>query len=178
MKSKLSLILFVIFCFFFASTLQAATISRSLSIGMTNEDVRNLQKTLNMRPDTQVSTSGIGSKDQESTYFGILTKNAVIKFQNKYNADILIPAGLSQGNGYVGPLTLKKLNTLIPSSSQNQQIVAPVPLPLIKPTPSLPQVSPQLYSISEINTAPGRTITLTGKGFTPQNNTIYIRRNQ
>lgn len=40
------------------------------------------------------------------------TRSAVSAFQEKYNADILAPAGLLAPTGIAGPLTLKKLNDL------------------------------------------------------------------
>ena len=45
--------------------------------------------------------------------FGNLTKSAVIRFQEKYKNEILIPAGISQGTGFVGPLTRNKINNLL-----------------------------------------------------------------
>lgn len=47
--------------------------------------------------------------------FGSLTQWAVIKFQEKYASDILTPLGLSNGTGYVGAQTLKKINQLLSS---------------------------------------------------------------
>ena len=42
--------------------------------------------------------------------FGGLTRKAVIALQEKYRAEILTPAGLSSGTGYVGTLTNRFLN--------------------------------------------------------------------
>jgi len=42
-----------------------------------------------------------------------MTKSAVIKFQEKYASEILIPIGLSQGTGYVGSITRQKINQLL-----------------------------------------------------------------
>lgn len=80
------------------------TFNTNLTIGSTGVDVMNLQKVLNMSADTQVASTGTGSAGKESTYFGTLTKNAVIKFQNKY--------GISPAAGYVGPITRAKLNSM------------------------------------------------------------------
>jgi len=45
--------------------------------------------------------------------FLTLTKEAVIRFQEKYRQDILEPLGLEHGTGYVGPKTREKINQLI-----------------------------------------------------------------
>ncbi len=59
------------------------------------------------------------AKDQEiypdgtiSGIFGNLTKEAVIKFQEKYAKEILEPQGLSKGTGKVAGATRQKLNAL------------------------------------------------------------------
>lgn len=86
--------------------------SRNLTIGSRGEDVKQLQVTLNKDPRTRIAVSGPGSPGSESDYFGNLTKDAVIKFQELYKDEILIPNGLSFGSGFVGPSTIAKLNTL------------------------------------------------------------------
>jgi peptide/nickel transport system substrate-binding protein len=45
-----------------------------------------------------------------SGYFGDQTKNAVIKFQEKYKEEILLPQGLKNGTGLVSKTTREKLN--------------------------------------------------------------------
>ncbi|MFT7644973.1 MAG: hypothetical protein ACI9BF_000642 [Candidatus Paceibacteria bacterium] len=87
----------------------AFTFTRSLTLGAVGEDVRQLQKILNAE-DFTVSASGAGSPGNETTYFGNRTKQALIKYQNFYRADILTPVNLTTGTGYFGPSTITFIN--------------------------------------------------------------------
>ena len=97
------------------------TFTSNLAKGKTSAEVMQIQKFLNQWADTTVSTSGAGSKGNETSYFGAATKSAVIKFQNKYAADILTPNGLSAGNGNWYASTRAKANaiaaTCVPGST-------------------------------------------------------------
>ena len=79
--------------------------TRNLAGGMSGDDVKELQKIL--ASDPVIYPEGL-----VSGYFGPLTQKAVIRFQEKYAADILLPIGIAQGTGLVGPMTVKKLNAI------------------------------------------------------------------
>lgn len=95
--------------------------NKNLKIGDRNEDVRNLQKILNKNSATEVSAYGSGSSGDETDFFGALTKNAIIKFQELYGLDILVPLGLKKGTGFVGIATRLKLNSLIGENALGNQ---------------------------------------------------------
>ena len=77
-----------------------------------NAQVKSLQRILNQDQDTRVVNSGPGSPGNETNFFGLRTKSAVVRFQEKYAGEILAPAGINRGNGYVGFFTRAKLNAL------------------------------------------------------------------
>lgn len=78
--------------------------TKDLYLGLNNQEVLNLQKKLNQSADTKIASSGPGSKGQETSYFGPLTKQSVIQFQIKNN---IFPA-----SGFVGSLTRAVLNNV------------------------------------------------------------------
>jgi peptidoglycan hydrolase-like protein with peptidoglycan-binding domain len=82
--------------------------NNNLSIGMTGSEVTALQTALNydgyIAPgDSSLATNGI---------FDERTASAVVWFQEKNRSEILDPAGLGNGTGYVGKATRAKLNSL------------------------------------------------------------------
>lgn len=79
------------------------TFKINLTFRNKSQDVSKLQECLAGFPD--IYPSGV-----VNGYFGEETKAAVIKFQEKYKQDILIPNGLTQGNGEVKGSTREKLN--------------------------------------------------------------------
>lgn len=72
------------------------TFTKNLKLGMRDEQVKKLQQFLNSN-GYPISKSGIGSLGKETTYFGIATRNALIKYQL---ANKIKPAV-----GYFGPVT-------------------------------------------------------------------------
>ncbi len=77
----------------------------NMTVGSSGQSVKCLQAVLNQSADTQVAASGAGSPGSETTYFGNLTKTAVVKYQTK--------KAISPAAGYVGPLTRASLNTAL-----------------------------------------------------------------
>ena len=85
----------------------------NLKDGQTGDEVRYLQIFLKAQ-GPEIYPEGI-----VSGRFGPLTKAAVIRFQEKYSEDVLVPYGLSQGNGFVGRATREKMNELLSEQKIN-----------------------------------------------------------
>ncbi len=83
-------------------------LEEDLYFGMTNSsEVKRLQKFLKKQGE-EIYPEGLITGN-----FYQMTENAVIRFQEKYSKEILDPLNLSQGTGYVGSYTRKKINSLI-----------------------------------------------------------------
>ena len=85
-------------------SVSAGALSRTLRRGMSGDDVKLLQNVL--------AADGVFT-DQATGFFGKLTEAAVIRFQEKYAAELLRPVSLSRGTGIVGPGTRKKINDIL-----------------------------------------------------------------
>lgn len=114
-RTILWIILFTVPAFVFSAT---GDFSRTLSLGMRGDDVRALQKALNMDTETRVASIGLGSLGFETDYFGAATKRALVKFQEKYRAEVLVPAGLTAGTGVFGEKTRDKISKLMQQVDQ------------------------------------------------------------
>ena len=160
----------------------ADTFSRTLRLGSSGTDVLSLQKILNASTVTQIANAGPGSPGNETSYFGAATQKAVIAFQSEYAADILVPNGLTQGTGIVGPSTIKKLESLsatavtppssaaviVPTQQQPSNTTVPGDT-----TASAPVPAPTITSISQTTFGNGDTILIHGTHFTA-NNTVLV----
>lgn len=86
-------------------------IDRVLRNGSVGEDVRSLQQFLNCAGFT-LDVAGAGSPGNETTVFSVKTYNALVKFQDHYASEILIPLGLMKGTGIFGESTKKKVASM------------------------------------------------------------------
>ena len=82
-------------------------LTQAMKMGMKSDNVRCLQEFLKNQ-GTEIYPEGL-----VTGYFGNLTKLAVIRFQEKYASEVLVPFGISNGTGYVGSKTLQKINQLL-----------------------------------------------------------------
>ncbi|MCG2690338.1 ABC transporter substrate-binding protein, partial [Candidatus Parcubacteria bacterium] len=81
------------------------TFTKSLTLKSEGQEVSKLQECLAKFPD-------VYPEGTVSGYFGSQTRAAVLKFQEKYKAEILTPAGLIKATGDVKQMTREKLNKI------------------------------------------------------------------
>lgn len=164
----------------------------NMTIGSRGSDVLALQKLLNVDPLTRVALTGVGSKGNETDYFGNLTKVAVIRFQEKYRDSVLTPVGLFSGTGFVGPSTLAELNRLgstvssvISSSNtienntdtivENNLIPEDVQASTVTSGATETVSDSFMLGLHDSYEGPtGTELNIQGFGFSPQNNTVYF----
>lgn len=77
--------------------------TRRLQGGSEGKEVKKLQQCLSKFPE-------IYPEGKVTSYLGDLTKEAVIRFQEKHKEEILDPWGFTSGTGVVGETTREKLN--------------------------------------------------------------------
>ncbi len=134
----LLVVVFVVFVFSPTFTFASANIfTHTLYVGMRGEDVRELQKFLNTDVETRIADSGAGSAGNETDYFGPVTKRALIKFQEKYSAEILVPVALSSGTGILGAKTRDKINILLKIADIPKQEQMSVGFPVLLKIPKI-----------------------------------------
>lgn len=94
-----------------SSTKEIVIFTKNLRLGDIDEEVKLLQKFLNSQGFILTQT-GAGSPSNETNKFGLLTKQALIKYQETHKEEILVPIGLSKGTGYFGKMTRDYINKL------------------------------------------------------------------
>lgn len=114
----------------------SSVLTENLTVGSYGPQVKALQELLNKDPNTQIASEGVGSPGNETLYFGALTQNAVMRFQQKYASDVLAPVDLTAPNGFVGFYTRKKINNLCTANcvADSTPIVAPTTVSVTPPT--------------------------------------------
>jgi len=141
----------------------APTLTRTLKLNMEGEDVKALQIYLNTHGYI-IATTGNGSPGNESIFFGLKTKTAVIKFQ--------IANGLTP-DGAVGPKTKEFINQLstVPTSP-----VTPTPTPTPTPTTRTLKLNMEGEDVKALQiylNTHGYIIATTGNG-SPGNESIFF----
>ena len=89
-----------------------ALFTAPLKKGDRSDEVRRLQQFLNTHGFV-LTTDGPGSPGQETNLFGLLTEDAVKRFQATYANEILVPLNLTTPTGYWGQSSIKQANALL-----------------------------------------------------------------
>lgn len=100
-----------------ATLTTSCSFTRDLTMGSKGDDVKCLQQYLN-NAGYAIASSGAGSKGNESTYFGTLTKNALAKWQA---ANSVSPAV-----GYFGPISRTKYTAVAGTTTGGTNTGTPV----------------------------------------------------
>ena len=114
-----------------STTAWCYTFNNNLSIGMTSNEVTELQTAL-QKDGESVTVNGT---------FDDQTAAAVTTFQEKYQSTILAPYGLNNGTGYAGKGTRAELNSLF-GCSGSDPVTPPIVVNPIVPTPTMPVACP------------------------------------
>ncbi|MEX0672795.1 MAG: peptidoglycan-binding protein [Candidatus Paceibacterota bacterium] len=162
-------------------------ITSNLSPGDREPQVRTLQQALNNVPGIQIAASGAGSPGNETDFFGSLTTQAVIAFQEKYRSEVLDPWNLAHGTGFVGQTTRQKLNEFVGGGSTPKQTSeANIELNTSEEDPkesNAPAVTglwnePKITRIEPAKGTNGDKITLYGHNFNTRRNTVMTNHTQ
>ena len=87
-----------------SSPVTSFVFTRNLYFGITGNDVKELQRFL-ISQNSGTAARKLATHGT-TTYFGVLTQNALIEFQRK--------AGIKPAIGYFGPITRKYIGNLTP----------------------------------------------------------------
>ncbi len=120
------------------------TFDENMRQGDRGTDVQYLQVALNHLGFT-VTDSGPGSPGNETEYFGSLTGAAVIKFQEAYTDEILVPLRLTSGTGNFYTYTRTQMNAFI----MEEEVVKPEIIEMKQILERLQQLTVVLEEIKE-----------------------------
>ena len=150
--------------------------TENLSYGDTGEAVRQLQIFLNNSGYT-IAATGAGSPGNETTYFGNLTKQALIRYQQAHN--------ITPASGYFGPITRAQVNgenapsaagasstPSVPDTGNPQTINIPIPAS-ITATYSLGESHSDIKAAQILLNQTTCPVATTGAG-SPGNETTYL----